>query len=230
MLYLVEHVNEGEGVPSEPRRNASANPAGLKRRFGVGLGLAAYPATLSVFLYLVFSAIVVVGGDLLLAALVEDPDRLTRLQTIKGLVFVVLSSMILLWFGLRRDRAVRERQARDNALRENDDRYRVLFEGGTPPVILFGTESGRVVDANPAALNFYGYGLDEIRQLHSYDLSAMNEAENRSLFQRAVQGEQARFEMRHRLSDGSVRDVLCHAGPLILNGGRHVYSIVYDIT
>ena len=47
-------------------------------------------------IYLLFSIVWILGSDLLLQALIADPATLAQLQTLKGLLFVALSGLLIL--------------------------------------------------------------------------------------------------------------------------------------
>ena len=46
----------------------------------------------------------------------------------------------------------------------------------------------------------------------------------------AVKEEQRVFLFRHRLADGTIRDVEVYSGPVTIEGRKLLYSIVHDIT
>ncbi len=65
--------------------------------------------------YLLFSGLWIVLSDRLLALLVPDPHWLTRLQTVKGLVFVAATALLLFWL-IRRSHAAAE--AKEEVIRQ----------------------------------------------------------------------------------------------------------------
>ena len=64
---------------------------------------------------------------------------------------------------------VEERSRMEIALRENELRYRTLFESGTSGVLLE-TLEGRVLDCNETACRMHGYTRDEMKTLTAGDL------------------------------------------------------------
>ncbi len=67
---------------------------------------------------------------------------------------------------------ITERKLAGAALRESEERYRQLFEGESDAVFLVDNETGRIVEANPAASTLYGYSHEEITALRDLDLVA----------------------------------------------------------
>ncbi len=101
---------------------------------------------------------------------------------------------------------VTERKRIEAALRENEQRYRDLFELETDAILLVEADSARIIAANPAAVGLYGYSDEELLRMTCLDLSAEPEQT----------GEALRFDpqrldvvvsvpgRRHRKRDGSV--------------------------
>ena len=57
-------------------------------------------------------------------------------------------------------------------LRQNEEKYRRLFEVESDAIILMERETGAFVDANPAALRLYGYPREEFLRLKQRDVTA----------------------------------------------------------
>ena len=76
--------------------------------------------------YLGVGALWILFSDRLLASMVRDPELLTRLQTVKGWLFLLVTSCLLLML-IRRGLAVIARKNELIASRESQ--YRLLFEG-----------------------------------------------------------------------------------------------------
>ncbi len=61
------------------------------------------------------------------------------------------------------------------ALRENEEKYRQLFENESDAVMIFDAETGRFEDANQATLDLYGYSKEEFLTLTVEDISVEKE-------------------------------------------------------
>ncbi len=110
--------------------------------------------------YALFGGLWILFSDRLLMALVSDPELLTRIQTYKGWAFVA-GSALLIYLLLRNDPYLR-RQA-EAALRESEDRYRLLFDTSTD-AILRTTPDGSILGANPAACRIFGMREEQLKQ------------------------------------------------------------------
>jgi PAS domain S-box-containing protein len=102
-------------------------------------------------LYVLFGSLWILLSDRLLAALVSDPGLLSRVQTLKGWFYVVVTAA-LLYELIRRDIIAMLRS--EQALQENEERYRSLFENSIDAVLLT-LPDGTILAANPAACRIF---------------------------------------------------------------------------
>lgn len=115
-------------------------------------------------------------------------------------------------------------------LRNSEERYRQMFQNNRAIKLLIDPHTGRIVDANRSALDFYGYPLDEIRTMRIQEINMLGDQEVQEEIQRALSGETSFFEFRHQLANGEVRDVEVHTGPVRLPHKEYLYSIITDVT
>ncbi|MCQ4162880.1 PAS domain S-box protein [Roseomonas sp. GC11] len=127
---------------------------------------------------------------------------------------------------------ITERHANAAALAEAEERYRALFEGAPFAVFLFDPHSHAILDVNARACLDYGYSPEEFRRLTLGDIDVLGEAE--AIKQRgrrhAVAGGMQEYEARHRLRDGTQRDVLVRVQGVRLRGRNLSYAAHMDIT
>ena len=124
-----------------------------------------------------------------------------------------------------------EQKRKDDALRDNERRYRQMFHNTRAVQLLIDPEHGGIVDANAAACDFYGYTRDEIRAMRIWDINVRGEDAVRGDLSRASAQESSLFHFRHMRASGEIRDVEVHSGPLDAGGGRKLlYSIIHDVT
>jgi PAS domain S-box-containing protein len=101
------------------------------------------------------------------------------------------------------ERLEAELAQRLRALRENQSKYRELFELGHEAVLLIENETGSILEANAAAMDMYGYNRRELLALRNTDLSA--EPEETSRVTRTSPAGSAIVPVRyHRRKDGSI--------------------------
>jgi len=130
--------------------------------------------------------------------------------------------------GVSRD--ISERKQVEKALRDSEERYRSLFKNNHSVMLLIDPKNGNIVDANPAAISYYGWSLEEITAMKITDMNILTKEQVFQEMEKARSEERNRFLFQHCLSNGDVRDVEVYSGPIKLHGQKLLYSIIYDIT
>ena len=90
--------------------------------------------------------------------------------------------------------------------------------------------SFRIVDANQAALKFYGYDHPTMLTKRIPDLNITPENEIRTEIKAATDEGRSYYIFKHQLSNGELRDVEIYANPISIKGKDYSFSIVHDIT
>jgi diguanylate cyclase (GGDEF)-like protein/PAS domain S-box-containing protein len=120
--------------------------------------------------------------------------------------------------------------ARQRALAESGNRYRGFFETNTAIKLLIDPADGRIVDANPAAVEYYGYPRATLLTMRVGDINCLPPEQVKEEMARAKAEERLYFNFSHRLASGEIRQVEVYSGPLELGGRQLLFSIVHDIT
>ncbi len=110
------------------------------------------------------------------------------------------------------------------------DLYESLFERNRAVKLLLDPTDGRIVDANPAACDFYGYERARMRSMNITDLNHMPAEMVRERMQEALEGSTTEFIFQHFLATGEPRTVLVHSGSVSAGERQLLLSIVHDIT
>ena len=180
-------------------------------------------------LYFLLGSVWIFFSDRILVRVVPGltMESLTRLQTIKGLAFVVVSALLLLWMARMGRTAAAEQE---HEISSAEARYRQLFERTSVAILVVDQASEAIVDANPAAERFYGWYRGELVGRPLREIVAMDEASLRAEQDLALRERRQHIHLRHTTAAGEVRDVEVHSTPLDLGGRNHTVSLVHDIT
>lgn len=110
--------------------------------------------------------------------------------------------------------------------------FDTLFGTNSAPIVLIDPENdGEIVDANKKALEFYGYSREAFQKLHVWDINALGRSVLPVMREiSSWSGGHYPQRFRHRLADGTIRDVQVYAGPIQLIDRRLLLCIVQDIT
>jgi PAS domain S-box-containing protein len=121
------------------------------------------------------------------------------------------------------------KQAHDEAI-QRDLHYISYFEKNKSPMLLIDPATARIVDANPAACDFYGYSKAAITRMNISDINTMPPDEIMREMKLAKSQERHYFNFKHRLADGEIRDVEVHSGPIQFSDSEMLYSVIQDVT
>ena len=122
------------------------------------------------------------------------------------------------------------RKETERALRESEKLYRNIFEKNNAMKWLLDPSSGRIIDANPAACEFYQYSHEEFTTLRLWDVNVKGASDVKKFLAKANSGKKTEFTFQHRLASGEIRDVQIYTGTLESNGKKLLHSIIIDIT
>lgn len=113
---------------------------------------------------------------------------------------------------------------------DNEAVYRGIFENNHAVMLLIDPQSGKIEDANGAALRFYGYPKDKLLSMKINQINTLSEEEVKAEMQRSIRSENNYFEFKHRKANGSVADVEVHSGNVLIHGRNLLYSIIHDVS
>ena len=116
------------------------------------------------------------------------------------------------------------------ALRESEAKFRTLFEDQSAMQLLIDPETGRIVDANRAAAEFYGWSINELKQMPVSQLSESSAEQTQNELNLMVKGEMVRFEFNNQKADGTTAVVEVFSSTVVIEGKKHLHNIIHDIT
>ncbi len=122
------------------------------------------------------------------------------------------------------------RKQAEQKLRTSEERFRKMFDSHTAIQLLIDPERGNIVDANPAAAKFYGWSIEELRQMQIGQINILTPEEVIKNMERCKLAQQNHFEFRHRKKDCSVCDVEVFSSNIDVAGAAVLFSIIHDVT
>ena len=152
---------------------------------------------------------------------------------VAGLVGLLLTAVLAAFVVVlinRRAVLEREVQSRTNQLRQSEDSYRRQFSDNSSVMLLVDPADGQIVEANAAAVEFYGYPRERLLAMRIIEINLLPPE---AVFQtmasvKPEHGQQ--FEFQHRLADGSVRDVEVFSSGILVGSRPVLHSIIHDVT
>ena len=125
---------------------------------------------------------------------------------------------------------ITERIRAEEARRASEERFRKLFEGHSAVKLVMEPDTGNILDANEAASNFYGWPIEDLKQMRIQQINTLSAEAVKSHMEQASASPGTRFEFRHRRADGSIREVEVFSNRIEVAGKAFLYSIIHDIS
>lgn len=123
------------------------------------------------------------------------------------------------------------RLAREHeALLESEKRYRALFEESHVVMLLIDPESGQIVDANKAAVRFYGWSYEQLTAKNFSEINTLSANELLKAEEVVSEREFNSVIVKHQKADGTMCDVEVFSNPIEVGGQVLLYAKIYDIT
>jgi PAS domain S-box-containing protein len=124
-----------------------------------------------------------------------------------------------------------ERRRAEDALRKNEEMFRLLFSNNPLPTWVLDRETLRFLEVNDAAVQQYGYSRDEFRNMSLLDVDHVEEKENRVEDFRKWSGD-GRYHgnWKHRKKDGKVLEVESVSHELNYAGRRVRLVVAQDVS
>ena len=96
--------------------------------------------------------------------------------------------------------------------------------------LLVDPEDGSIVNANPAATEFYGYPPDVLRSMKIYDINLFSRETVEAAMKQAITERRMHYVFPHKLSNGEIREVETYSSGFVFRGKTLLSSIIHDVT
>jgi len=125
---------------------------------------------------------------------------------------------------------ISERKSAENALHESEQRFRHFFEKNSSVMLLVEPASGKIINANEAAVAYYGYPVNQLIGMHIGKINTLSPEHIAEEIKKANLEERNYFIFTHRLASGDIRNVEVHSTPIESENRSLLLSIIHDIT
>jgi PAS domain S-box-containing protein len=115
-------------------------------------------------------------------------------------------------------------------LEESESQFRSLFENHQAVHLLVDPDNGNILHANQAAADFYGWTIDELKQMNINQINTGSPEEIRKNMDRVHAAERFHFTFEHRIANGQLRDVELFSSKVVIKGKDYLHSIVHDVS
>jgi PAS domain S-box-containing protein len=125
-------------------------------------------------------------------------------------------------------RDITELETVRNKYKNYKGRYESFFENDAIVMLIIDPESGKIIDANPAAVNFYGWSKKELTKMNISEINQLSKAEVKAEMQAARRKNKRFFNFVHQTSDGSNKEVEVYSQPIDFGDQDLLYSIIHE--
>ncbi len=162
-------------------------------------------------------------------AMAAARQRLLTATLALALVLGVVGLGVRLLWRQRQQRLIGQAKAAEAARREMAERFGAIMQQANDAILLFDANQ-RIVDANPRALQLYGYPAEEFHRLKAEDLrTPVHRGDTAQHFAQAL-SEGIVFQTEHQRRDGAAFPVEVSSRAVQVGAARFVLSIVRDVT
>ena len=123
----------------------------------------------------------------------------------------------------------KEKQA-EKQLLESEELFRSLFENHSAIKLILDPDGGKIIEANEAAVDFYGWSKEELKSMSIMQINTLTPEEIQAEINKVKEKKKVHFNFRHRRADGSIRDVEVYSSAINIRGKVYLHSIVHDVT
>jgi PAS domain S-box-containing protein len=137
-------------------------------------------------------------------------------RSLGGLLIAFLLAAMIWQLTRRSDQAQASKESLSSALTASEQRYQQLFRGRKAVELIIDPRDGRIVDANDAAVAFYGWNHETLCEMTIGDINTLPADLVQAEMRKAALERRSHFYFRHRLANGQIRDVEVYSG--VING------------
>lgn len=143
-------------------------------------------------------------------------------------LFVALATiMVFVYWNRLLDKQIAHRT---HDLAESEARFRNIFEKNSSVMILIDPGTGKIVEANKSAIDYYGYPPEELVGMSISNINTLSSEKIQEQIFKATNEEKNYFVFQHRLANGDVRDVEVYSTPISSGKISLLFSIINDVT
>lgn len=153
--------------------------------------------------YGIFGVIWIIGTDLLVTHLPLSPGQMQKVQSVKGIVFVLLSLSLVFFAVWREEKQVEKKRSVESELKKSEKKFRNYVENA-PVGVFLADEEGNYLEVNEAACEMTGYSEKELLDMSVLDIHPPEEVKDiQEAFDKLLETGEMRADLPYLRKDGS---------------------------
>lgn len=105
-----------------------------------------------------------------------------------------------------------------------------IFQNHGLPRLIINADTGKILYANKAAIDFYKYPKDILLNMKIQEINVLSKKEVAKERDLAYKEERNFFDFKHKLANGQIKEVEVYSYPVTVEGEKILYSVIIDIT
>lgn len=115
-------------------------------------------------------------------------------------------------------------------MEENAEIFRQIFIQHKAIMFLIEPETGKIMFANRAASEFYGYSVEKLCTMSISEINTLPPDVVKTERMKDISEERGYFIFPHKLAGGEIKTVEVYSSPVVIKGKTLLYSIIHDIS
>ena len=113
---------------------------------------------------------------------------------------------------------------------KKEDQFRIFFDNHSEPMLCIEPNTGAIVNANQAAVNFYGWSRDELCRMSIEQINTLPMIQILAQMKMVGSSNHVRLPSVHCTAAGSLRDVEVYMSSIPVKGQVLLYLVIHDVT
>ncbi|MGD2033771.1 MAG: PAS domain S-box protein [Bacteroidales bacterium] len=118
----------------------------------------------------------------------------------------------------------------ETEIKESEKKFRSFFENTNVIILLLNPGTGKIIDANKAALTYYGYTINELKELNFFDLLVVKDRKAEAKLNELLDHNQKLISVQQRLKNGKIKDAEIYPTPVDIENKTLLFTIIQDVT
>jgi len=194
-----------------------------------------------VLIYAVVSAVYIFTSDYFLELFIHDSGLISKLQTVKGLLFIIITSVllhVLMTMNINKlsnyyRQIIDFKLVSEEQSKQSKQEYIALFNHSPLPMWIFDLDTLRFLNVNEAACEHYGFSYEEFMTMNIKDIRPDSEVpQMEALLNKTIQTSDASFLglMKHRKKNGEIIQVKLKTSQVNFEGHLGILVTAVDIS
>lgn len=195
----------------------------------------------TVLIYAIVSSIYIFTSDYFLEKLYTNIDDISRIQTYKGIGFIIITSSLLLFLIKKNietidkhyQEIIQVKHQSDLQINKSKEEYISLFNHSPLPMWIIAIDSKKFLHVNEAACKIYGYTYKEYLSMDLRDIRPKEDIQlMESFFLTSLESDTFSIPgvIRHKKKNGDLIQVKIKTSLLLFNGKKVRLASAIDVT